>query len=251
MADPKETPMIGLDLEGPRITLDRLIQAAEAVFDILRDVDTETTRRAGGSLEWVVEGLSGGSAHLEIAAQPKDEHVPPWAGREVVKNFGQGMALIASRAEKPPFFTDNALRKARLLTSLIGEQYGLDRLAVRVGSSRVELGREVGTHVTEVVDGTLRTIGSVEGTLDTVSLHGQSYFNVYDAVTGKAVRCTFPRGMLEPVRAALGKRVLVEGIIYSRRNDEVTSIRVEDLSMFPDEAELPTVEMMRGVLSNG
>jgi hypothetical protein len=249
-ADPVGPPKIGLDLEGPRITLDRLIQAVEAFLGILQDVDAQTTGRAGGSLDWVVEGMSGGSAHLEVVAQPRDELVPRGTGRVVVKNFARGMALIASRAEKPPFFTEAALRRARLLTTLAGQD-GLNQLVVRVNGSRIAFTREVGKHVTELVDGTLRTIGSVEGTLDTVSLRGQSYFNVYDATTGRPIRCNFPRGMLDTVRDALGKRVLVEGVLYSRRTGEPTTLRAENLTVFPDESELPTVEMMRGVLSNG
>lgn len=99
------------------------------------------------------------------------------------------------------------------------------------------------------MEGTQETIGSVEGTLEAISIHGQPYFNVFDAVTGHAVRCNFPQNIFEAAKAALGKRVLVRGVILSRPDGKRTSVRVRELEVFPDASELPTVEMMRGVLN--
>lgn len=250
MPDQNEEATVGLDLEGPRVTLDRLIEAAAALLHILQDVDSQTTQRAGGAHDWVVSGLSGGSAHIELTPAPKDERVQFRIRREVVANFARGMAQIAERPEKPAFFTDRALQYARELNALTGET-GISAVVIRANGTSVRVTREMAKHVTSIVEGDLKTIGSVEGRLETISIHGQKYFNVYDAVTGRPVRCVFAEALLEQVTKALGKRVMVRGVLHSKRGAEPTSMKVDRLELFPDPSELPTVAMMRGILNNG
>lgn len=250
MTDQNDDPIIGLDLEGPRVTLDQLIEAAEAILTILRDVDTATTKRAGGAHEWVVRALAGGSAHLEVIPEPKDADVPFRVRHRVVQNVAKGMATIADRAEMPPFFSKRALEAARKLNSLVVDG-GIHEVLLRVNGERIRVDRTLAKHVGDVVEGDLKTIGSIEGLLETISIHGQRYFNVYDEVTGRAMRCLFPERDQAKVSQALGKRVLVRGVLRSQRIGEFTSMKVESLETFPDPSELPTVEMMREILNHG
>lgn len=250
MADHNDVQTIGLDLAGAQIPLKQLTEAIDALHEILRDVDTAVTDRAGGALDWIVEDLSGGSAHVAIRALPKDEHTPVWAASQVVRAFTSGMQQIADRAERPKYFTEAALRKAQFLTNLSADPR-VAEVSIRVNGSRISLNRELGQHVGELIEGKLQSIGSVEGVLKMVSTHGQPYFNVYDAVTGRAVKCTFARDRLDEVKAALARRVIVRGTLQSRPNGEVTSLRLRELEIFEDESELPTVEMMRGILNHG
>ncbi len=73
----------------------------------------------------------------------------------------------------------------------------------------------------------------------------------YEEVTGRPVRCRFREADLVYVKEALGRRVLVRGILYSKRTGEAVGMKVESIEVFPDPRELPTVEMMRGILNNG
>ena len=248
MPDPMNIPAVNLDLEG-EVTLEALVQGAEALLSVLREIDAEATQRAGGSLNWIVKDLAGGSAHVQVSPAPKDEMTPLWAGRAVTQAFSAGMAQIARGGDRPKHFTDMALRKALALNSLLGS-HGVRAVRVRVDGTQLDLTRETARKVKEVVEGSLRSIGSVEGKLETISVHGQPYVNVFDSVTGYAVRCNIPHDMVDRARDALKKRVQVFGTIYSRPSGEITSIRVRDLEVFEDEIDLPTVEMMRGILRN-
>ncbi len=248
MPDPTDTPAVNLDLEG-EVTLEALVQAAEALLSMLRDIDAQATQRAGGSLNWVVKDLEGGSAHVVVAPAAKDERTPIWAGRTVTRAFGEGMAQIARGGDRPKYFTDTALRKALALNSLLGA-YGVSAVRVRVDGAQVDLTRDTARKVKDVVEGTLRSIGSIEGKLETISVHGQPYVNVFDSVTGHAIRCNISHQLVDKARDALKKRVQVFGTIYSRPSGEITSVRVRDFEVFEDEIELPTVEMMRGILRN-
>ena len=54
-------------------------------------------------------------------------------------------------------------------------------------------------------------IGSVEGTLEGLNIHGQPTFVVYDAVSRRAVRCFFQAAQLESAKDAVGQKVIVSG----------------------------------------
>jgi hypothetical protein len=71
-------------------------------------------------------------------------------------------------------------------------------------------------------------LGSIEGQLETVSVHGQQSFTIYDAVTGRGVRCYFPEGMFARAVAALGKRAIVSGRI--RRDPFGVPREIRDVS---------------------
>lgn len=55
------------------------------------------------------------------------------------------------------------------------------------------------------------SVGAIEGQLDTISVHGRPYFTLYDAVTGRGVRCYFGDSRRAAVLAALGKKVIAHG----------------------------------------
>lgn len=249
MEDQLHPPEIVFDVTGARIDLEQLLEAVTALLGILRDVDSESTSRAGGALTWEVTDLAGGSAHIELLPVPKDERVQREAGSLVVKRFAHGIQAIRNGGERPPYFTNQALRYARKLTSLVRED-GFEGIAIRAGGESIQMDQTVARNVDDLIEGALVSIGSVEGDLKTVSLAGLNYFNVYDAVTGAPLRCTFPPAMIEQVRAALGRRVVVHGTFTGRPGAEPSTLRVDDLEVVPDEFELPTVDAVRGILKH-
>ncbi|CAN5119698.1 hypothetical protein BH23GEM4_BH23GEM4_06780 [soil metagenome] len=249
MDEMPQEPKVALDLKGTRIDLELLLEAVNAFFGILRDVDSMTTRKSGGAFAWNVTDLAGGSAHIEVVAVSKGNGVPPGTGRLVVKHFAEGMLAIRAGGGRPTYFTNQGLRQARKLTSLVRDD-GFAEIIIRVNAEAIRMDREIARHVDALIEGTLLTIGSVEGDLKMVSLAGQTHFNVYDAVTGSPLRCNFPPAMLDQVRTALGQRVVVHGTFTSKPGAEPSNMRVEELEVLPDSFELPTVEDVRGILKH-
>lgn len=249
MAEPISQPTISLDLEGQRLPADDFLEAVRAFLDILRDVDIQTTSIAGGSLEWVIEDLSGGSAHLTVSPRPRGPKTPFGIGRTVANRFRDGVRQVASTAERPPFFSETGMRRALQLTALLKEN-GIREITFRVDGERVPVGQQLARNVRDVVEGTMHAIGSIEGRLETLSVHGRPYFNVYDSVTGRAVQCSIPEELIETAHRAFNQRVQVRGLITTRPNGEVMSMRVREIATFPDPRSLPTVDDIRGILRN-
>lgn len=248
LKDPTAPPRVfALDILGPRVTLQRFSQMADSALSLLREVDSQVARKPGGVLEWVVSDLRTGSVHLEARPEPRQASVDPEAALRVLEAVGEGLEAIEEAPTRPRYFSDAALTHARRLAGALSEE-GVVGVQVLANGRRISISQRLAGHVDELVKPRLRSIGSVEGQLETVSVHGAAYFNVYDAVTGRAVKCSFPDAMLDKVRAALAKRVLVSGTVWSRQSGEVVTIQAKRLELFPQEADISPADAVRGVL---
>ena len=61
-----------------------------------------------------------------------------------------------------------------------------------------------------------REFSSIDGLLDLISIRGRPHFSMQEHGTGQRVRCVFPDEMISTVKAALGHRVVVEGLVHYR-----------------------------------
>ena len=99
-----------------------------------------------------------------------------------------------------------------------------------------------------LVPETDKSPGSVEGTLETVSLQGSSRFTIYHSRTKKAIRCDIPKGsdLLDQAKEALGSRVLVAGLLHTNVCGEPLRILANTLRIFPENHELPSITSLGG-----
>ena len=111
----RDSSPLTLDLEGPKITAERFRQAVDSFFSIVDEVSRQILGK-GGQVRWIVS-VEGGSIHLSAAPEATKPEVAvriPHIARAVKS----GIALISRRAERPPYFTDEALRRVRELASV-------------------------------------------------------------------------------------------------------------------------------------
>ena len=242
-------PRLTIDIEGPRVTLGQLVDATTHFLELLRAVDREVTGAPQGALNWVVDNIQGGSVHLGAAPIPVTPEVPPDMAHAVVLAVANGLSEIQEGPKRPPFFSDAALRHAKDLSRVVGG--GVTALAVRMGTQKIAVTQRIAAHVDELIGGKVASIGSVEGRLEMLSVHASPYFNVYEAISGRPVRCYFPPSLMDEVKLAFGKRVQVFGTIYSRRTGEPVDMRVEEIVAFPEEGDLPLPDDVEGILRNG
>ena len=94
------------------------------------------------------------------------------------------------------------------------------------------------------------SIGSIEGKLETVSVHGRPAFTVFDAVTGRAVRCEFPAERRSVVLRAMGHKVVVTGRIRRDPHGRPRAVRDAQFKRLGDTETMPSRElagMFRGM----
>ena len=89
--------------------------------------------------------------------------------------------------------------------------------------------------------------GTVEGTLDTLSARGRLHFTISEPIWNMAVQCTVPEELVETMQGMWRQRVSARGMVHYDREGLPTSIRAEEVELFPYD-ETP-IGQYRGLLA--
>jgi hypothetical protein len=236
---PLNAHKVVLTLRGDFIPVATFVEAASRLCALLAEVDTSISGRH--SLEWGIAGLRASSAVLEATPRVLRDDYPD-NSPEVISAVVMGMQQIDKQATRPKFFSDEALEDAKQLAGVLNGY--IDRIDLRAivrGRPPVtaSVTQRVAANVNELIGPRYTALGSIEGTMELVSIHGTVYFNVYDLVTRRKVRCICEREILNELIGSLGKRLLVYGEIRFNAAGLPVSIRVEKVRVLRERAELP------------
>lgn len=243
------TRRIGLSLGGDAIPLMTFLDAAYNLGALLSELDV--TISGSRNLDWVIADLSLGSANLAVTPVPVDEDALDQSP-VIISATLKGLEIIEKAAEWPEYFTDEALLRAKKLVGLINGR--VERIAVfgnagEGGTKRIRVTQRVAANVDQLIGTSTVAKGSVEGTLETLTIHGGTAFNVYDMITLRKVRCVCDRKTLDELASALGKRVLVEGEVRYNVYGQPISIKVEQHRILRTADQLPQAKDIRGLFS--
>lgn len=243
--DQAEILRLDLGIEG--VPLGRLIEAQSRFLTMIREVAGSVVGNKD-DVRWVVQDVEAGSLDLIVRPEPARKTVPPDLMPVVTQAVAGGLAELQNRAARPRHFSDLALDEARHLSRLRGR--GITRIQVTAGETTTAVTDRVAAHVEEVVGRTIEATGSIEGTLEAVTVHGRRVFYVWDPLSGERIECDFghriPAG---EVGVAVERRVAVTGVVRYRENGSLVSIRAERLYIFPDDDDLPTADEVLGILA--
>lgn len=162
--------------------------------------------------------------------------------------YMRGMRKLESGKGVPSDFGDDTLKEARALLGLLDR--GVSRMEFAApGEEKISptlrsaalidefFGRRASYHLSDT---------TVEGSLETVTIHGGDAFDVFDQLTGTRVRCILPDGKLNEAVGALGKRVSVSGRAKFSDKGRPISIEVEAIRVLRDRHELPAASDFEG-----
>ena len=244
------------DAESTSVGL--FIKALENIHRLLRDVDYavthERTRRG-----WVISELSSSVPAVTVR---------PLLGRtETVDAIANGLRMVTNGATEPPeHFTEDALDDLRLMRRLFRGRDRARSIEVSIDNERAATIREdIFQKVGTILASGYSNLGSLEGRLEAINLHGPPTFTVWDRVSRAPVRCSFPN---EPtwkqrVKDLLERRVFVKGQIRYFVNGVPRSVAaieaIQDATPDPNlpkagfgsipdrEAARDPVEFLRGI----
>jgi len=208
---------------------------------MLRALGPAVSPSDGNGLEWGVTNLYMGSFNIEIACVTN-----PMLGAAVVQTFVDGMEAIQRAAERPPLFNNYILDKAKHLSGIINRD-SVARIALGSGQQEIQVSQHVAANVDTLIGVRYEEIGSVEGRIEAINIHDRFQFNIYDFVTERGVRCSFPDTLFDEVVAALGHRAIVYGMVRTDAQGEPISVRVERIERLRSRGELPSAADLRGI----
>lgn len=212
---------VSLTIDRDTITLDDLGEIVRAFTTYLAQVDIGVSRTGKRTLDYRVTHLSYSSPVEMIAvAEPKEEAQDN--GPAVLSQAIRGIREV-TEGVRPEGFRDEALEALATLAN-----YGVDGHGLRVGAPTLRLRAPISKGVVAQVESVLSrgdSIGAIEGHLDTISVHAQPYFTLYDAISGRGVRCYFNDERRAVVIAAFGKKVIAHGRLRREPNGSPREMR--------------------------
>lgn len=243
------TRRIGFTLGGDAIPFETFLEAGSRLSALLAEVDSAVS--GSQTLEWVISDLRFASATVAVSSVPRSEEIIDQSPT-IISSVLKGLETIERTAERPEYFTDEALLTAKRLVSLLNGK--VERISifgnVGVGSTgTVRATQRIAANVDQLLGIGTVAVGSVEGTLETVTIHGGTSFNIYDTITHRRVRCVCDRERLDELEGCLGSRVLVEGEIRYNVQGQPISIKVENHRVLRSVEELPQATDIRGLFS--
>jgi hypothetical protein len=232
------------------ISLESFLLALGESFSILRELDRAVSRQRHGTLKWVVSGLREGSAVVE--AESRVIHGEEDFGLQVAERFVDGIRTLQDEGVTPPLFSQDCIRSLRKIARSFGTNgvSGLEITAPDLDQAPepVKLSSETSTKLGSLIGVRRKSIGSVEGNLELISVHPRSRrFNVYHSVTQKAIKCNLSKEIEAQVIDSLGRRVIVSGVVSRNALGEPISVDVHRLRVLKDERDLPSIREMVGM----
>ncbi len=229
------------------VPAERFVDVVVKALAVMRDLDARSSEDGKAAIHWNITRATTNSPltltlEAHVPAQRRD------TSRAVVKSYLRGMRKLESGKGVPSDFGDDTLKEARALLGLLDR--GVSRVEFSApGEEKVVptlrsaalidefFGRRTTYHMADT---------TVEGSLETVTIHGGDAFDVFDQLTGTRVRCMLPDGRIADAVAALGKRVSVSGRAKFSDKGRPLSIEVESIRVMRDKANLPKASDFEG-----
>jgi hypothetical protein len=235
------------------ISLPVYSMATMKVVQLLRELDSAISGRGGNSLNWYVENLSkNGSLTLEVQSKvkppPKDAKPRKDVSVAVANSFITTFENIQDRGISPPYLSEYGLEKLQAMMGLLHKNGAKSFVATAVDQSR-------SISVTEQAEKTLRALlpptriydGTVEGRLETVSVHKEKKFVIYHSLTRKAITCAIASDTdLQLATNSLGRKVMVFGRISVNVKNEPLRVSVTSIRVLGAGKRLPSASELTG-----
>lgn len=236
-----------LKIEGARITADRFLKAVSSFVALINDV-AESVTQERSAFRWIIS-VEKGSAIVHFNPEPYRAEAKQLSVS--MRAIRDGFETIEKHPQRPRFWSDNALRKAKELSEVLDVTTGaLDKVSVKTDDHAYQVTRKTSANVDVLIGSDYKSLGSIEGRLRTVTEAGGVHFVVQDAITHNNIRCFFNEDNTEEYIKAFRKRVSVYGEIRYRKDGEPVSISVFEFRVLRESHELPTAKDVKGILTS-
>lgn len=244
------TRQLQITIEGKlgQIPFNTLATTARNSCDILEELDNAISAKRGGTMEWVISGIST-EASLTVTIEPKLKLKDVDYSGKVAELLVDGWAHIQKEHTTPPYFSDYGLRKTYNIAKTLRKN-GAEAIKVedieRKASGLIEA--NVADPLKKLISIRYQEIGSVEGTLEIISVHGSPRITIYHSITQRSVNCKFTPELLDLAKEGLGNRVIVYGMVYINYMHEPVKVDADRIVTMPQEKDLPTAKDLRGLV---
>lgn len=231
------------------ITLSDLRLSLQRITGVLSDLDAAVSGNPLGAVLWRVTVLEKNSPPLlGVIAEPvvrRDRQTRQKTKRDTspqVEAALIGGVHALDSCERPQQVPDAAIDKIR---GLAIQSRRMGDIQVFTDESKATISETTLSGIIKVIGSATRSKGSILGRLDTIAVHHDNEFRVWDENSNRAVRCRFDPSMEDEVKRLLRQRVLVSGMVAFNARGQAVSVAAERLTEY-ETTPLPTIKEMSG-----
>lgn len=238
---------------------DDLVDQLRDYLDILEAVESAVAADGQNAIVWrVVEARRFNPFEFALHADSRVYATDVTRRATVVaQRFSEGMNTLKSTPVRPPFFTDEALKKAertfhRVTNGLSLSEFEFDGAvpALKVTPVTARNAEKNVQLALKPVDKPYKEFGSVEGVTKGADVdgHGRRLLYIRHRLTGEIVKCILSGEALAKIGAHtvadiyVGMRVHVRGVIRFNRPGRIFQVEATDVVYARPRHELPAVD---------
>ena len=219
-------------------SIDLFTKALDDIRRLLRDVDYAINRERSGR-RWIISELHSSSPTISVRPLLGDE--------EMVGAIAAGIRDVTTGTDQPPqYFTEQVLEDLKRMRRLFVGKDRATSVVVSVDSQETAtIRQDISQKANRILTSGYWNLGSLEGTLEAINVHGTPTFTIWDRVSRSPVRCSFPNdaAWIENVKELLKSRVFVKGRIRYFANGIPRAItNIEDIFDATPDINLPKAE---------
>jgi hypothetical protein len=237
---------IALILEGVpeaegRIRLNTFLTELQSLSAALGKICRDVSDGKPNMVFNVVELSYNSPMRVVVAPAPGQEQLASL----VLQRF-ENVADAVSSGKKLEGYDAELLEHFRALAKPVGKQ--LKYATLLIDDIQYEMDDAVANHVDSALKVDEECIGSIEGRLEKINIHGNANtFHIYPDVGPNKVACHFPNSLKDEAILALGRKVEVSGVLKYRQGATFAhAISVNAIESFPANDESPTWEDLWG-----
>jgi hypothetical protein len=231
-----------------QITLDDFIDSISDFKNVLQNLDATIAGRSQGNMIWDVVLLEKNSPAV-IGVAPRTRKGREDTSHYVEHQLIENARLLSAKGERTQYLSDQALGKIERLSKRTVRLGPMDLYLNGNGPVRdlAQITTETLTRVKELTSPRYTEFGSLQGGLESISIHRGHEFRIWNEDNNRPVKCIFNPKEIDQVKALLGEKVVVTGMIQSNAARLPISIKIEDLREAP-KFEVPTIDEMIGLV---
>ncbi len=227
---------------GIGVTVKSFADLVGAVAEALREINKQAVPPRGPMLEWQIIDADMHSPLTVVLAGQREGRGPDV---DVAAAFVDGLAIIEGSAQRPRFFSDIAMMKAKAIAAV--STNGVAEVVFESGESRTAVTPHTAANVDEVLGrapSEYRAETVLEGRLEALSVHGDPPdFCIYDPLANHEIRCVFSEEDVARAAELIKRhaRVQVTGTAKYNPSHVPVSIEVQEFHVLREQCELPQV----------
>jgi len=240
-------------------TAEDLLEQVGDYLEVLKGVEAALAEDGQNAIDWrVVNASKSSPLQIELGSFSRQYAVNiDRRSHAVVRQTAEGFARLRDQAERPPFFTDRVLSRARRIFERVTN--GLDLSEVNFGDDlpplvvTPEIAARATSNVNRAlspVDKPYREIGSIDGIIEGAERdrRGRRVLNLRHRLTGDTVKCFLSGNALEEIQdhqigdVYRGRRLRVFGTIYYRGLGRINEVHVTEAEFVKPKTDIPTID---------